>query len=130
MFATRAGELAAVIYAQGRYAEADRWTEASENAASKDDLDARLAWQPVRAKLLARRGEHELGQQMARDVAAAAQGTDALNQCARVLLDLGEVLRLAGCEDDAPEFVEQARRRYEEKGNVAGAAQIAAAMPA
>jgi DNA-binding SARP family transcriptional activator len=130
MFATRAGELAAVIYAQGRYPEADRWTEASENAASKDDLDARLAWQPVRAKLLARRGEHELGQQMAGDVAAAAQGTDALNQCARVLLDLGEVLRLGGREDDAPEFIEQARRKYEKKGNVVGAAQIAAAAPA
>jgi len=130
MFATRAGELAAVIYAQGRYVEADRWTEESENAASKDDLDARLAWQPVRAKLLAQRGEHELGQQLARDIAAAAQGTDALNQCARVLLDLGEVLHLGGREDDASELTEQARRKYEEKGNVAGAARITAAAPA
>jgi class 3 adenylate cyclase len=129
-FATRAGELAAVIYAQGRYAEADRWTEASENAASKDDLDARLAWQPVRAKLLARRGEHELAQRMARDVVAAAQSTDASNQHARVLLDLAEVLRLGGREDDALEFIQEARRRYEQKGNLVGAGRVATAAPA
>ena len=60
------------------------------------DLDARLAWQPVRAKLLARDGEHDRAERMARDVVAAAQGTDALNKRARVLLDHAEVLRLGG----------------------------------
>ncbi len=129
-FATRAGELAAVLYAQGRFADAATWTEASENAASKDDLDARLAWQPVRAKLLARRGEHELAQRTGRDVVAGAQSTDALNQHARVLLDLGEVLRLGGRDDDARELIEQARRKYEAKGNLAGAGRLETPAPA
>jgi hypothetical protein len=124
--ATCAGALAEAIYAQGRYAEADEWSRAAESAASDSDLDARLAWEPVRAKILARRGEHEHAQRLARDSVAAALGTDALNQRARALLDLAEVLRLGGHEPDAAEFVEQARRDYERKGNLAGAGRLAA----
>jgi tetratricopeptide (TPR) repeat protein len=122
-FATRAAELAAAIYAQGRYAEADNWLSAAEEAASNDDLDARLASQPVRAKLLARSGDHDRARQLARDAVLAAQSTDALNKRARVLLDYAEVLRLGGREDDATEL---ARRDYEQKENVAAIAQIAA----
>jgi DNA-binding SARP family transcriptional activator len=125
-FATRAGELAAAIYAQGRHAEADEWSRAAERAASQDDLDARLAWQPVRAKLLAQRGDHDHAQRVARDAVLAAQSTDALNRRARVHLDHAEVLRLGGREDDATESTEQARREYEQKGNLAGVRQIGA----
>ena len=125
-FATRAGELAEALYAQGRYAEAAEWSRAAEHAASTDDLDARLAWQPVRAKLLAREGEHDRAERMARDVVAAAQGTDALNKRARVLLDHAEVLRLGGRENDAAESADEARRNYEQKGNLAALDRIAA----
>ena len=125
-FATRAGELAAAVYAQGRYAEADTWSRSSQDAASNDDLDARLAWQPVRAKLLARDGDHERAQQLARDAVLAAQSTDALNKCGRVLLDYAEVLRLGGRDDDATESTEEARRDYEQKGNLAAVGGVAA----
>jgi class 3 adenylate cyclase/tetratricopeptide (TPR) repeat protein len=128
-FATRAGELAAAIYAQGRYAEADMWLRSAEDAASNDDLDARLAWQPVRAKLLARGGDHDRAQQVARETVLVAQGTDALNKRARVLLDYAEVLRLGGREDDATEFTEEARRNYEQKGNLAAVGRVAAFAP-
>jgi class 3 adenylate cyclase/tetratricopeptide (TPR) repeat protein len=124
--ATCAGALSEAIYSQGRYAEADEWTRNAESAASDGDLDARLAWEPVRAKILARLGEHERAQRLARTSVAAALGTDALNQRARALLDLAEVLRLGGHEPDAAEFVEQARRDYERKGNLAGAGRLAA----
>ena len=125
-FATRAGELAAAIYEQGRFAEADSWSRAAENAAAEDDLDARLAWQPVRAKLLARSGEHDDAERTARVAGVAAQSTDALNKRARVLLDLADVLRLVGRAAETPELIEQARRDFEQKGNVAGADRIAA----
>jgi DNA-binding SARP family transcriptional activator len=125
-FATRAGELAATIYEQGRFAEADTWSRAAERAAAEDDLDARLAWQPVRAKLLARSGEHDDAERMVRAAGVAAQNTDALNKRARVLLDLADVLRLVGREGDTPELIEQARRDFEQKGNLAGADRIAA----
>jgi tetratricopeptide (TPR) repeat protein len=125
-FATRAGELAAAIYEQGRFAEADTWARAAERAAAKDDVDARLAWQPVRAKLLARSGEHADAERVARAAVVAAQDTDALNKRARVLLDLVEVLRLRGRADDTHDLIEDARRDFEQKGNLAGAERIAA----
>ncbi len=125
-FATRAGELAAAIYAQGRYSEADKWSRSAEDAASTDDLDARLAWEPVRAKLLARSGDHDRAQQVARDAVVAAQSTDALNKRARVLLDYAEVLRLGGRESDATEATEEARCDYERKGNVAAVGRMGA----
>ena len=129
-FATRAGELAAAVYAQGRFTEAADWVRAAEGAASADDLDARLAWQPVHAKLLARRGEHERAQRLARDAVSAVLATDASSQRARVFLDLAAVLTLAGREGEAATWVEQARRTHEEKGNVAGAAQVSVAAVA
>ncbi len=125
-FATGAGELAGAIYAQGRYAEADEWAGEAERAAAQDDLDARLAWQPVRAKLLAHQGEHDHAQRVASAAVLAAQSTDALNRRARALLDYAEVLRLGGREDDATEYTEQARRDYAQKGNRAALEQIAA----
>jgi class 3 adenylate cyclase/DNA-binding winged helix-turn-helix (wHTH) protein len=125
-----AGGLAAAFYAQGRYSEADEWSTTAESAASRTDLDARLAWEPVRAKLLARRGEHQRAERLARASVAVALGTDALNQRARTLLDLGEVMRLAGRESDAAELVEQARREYESKGNLAGVDHLASPVSA
>ena len=125
-FATRAGELAAAIYEQGQFAEADTWARAAERAAAKDDVDARLAWQPVRAKLLARSGEHADAERVARAAVVAAQDTDALNKRAGVLLDLVEVLRLRGRADDTHDLIEDARRDFEQKGNLAGAERIAA----
>jgi hypothetical protein len=125
-FATRAGELAAAIYEQGRFVDADTWARAAEGAAAEDDLDARLAWQPVRAKLLARSGEYDDAERTARAAGVAAQNTDALNKRARVLLDLADVLRLVGREGDTPELVERARRDFEQKGNLAGTDRLAA----
>jgi len=120
-FATRGGELAAALYAQGRYDEASTWAGRAESTAADDDLDARLAWEPVRAKLLARDGEHDRALRAAHAVATAAESTDALNQRARVLLDLADVLRLAGQDEKVQELTERAKQLYEQKGNLAGA---------
>jgi len=109
------------LYAQGRYDEASTWAGRAESTAADDDLDARLAWEPVRAKLLARDGEHDRALRAAHAVATAAESTDALNQRARVLLDLADVLRLAGQDEKVQELTERAKQLYEQKGNLAGA---------
>jgi DNA-binding SARP family transcriptional activator len=116
-FATRAGELAAALYAQGSYDDANRWASAAEEAAAPDDLYARLAWQPVRAKLVALTGDNQRGRELASDAAAAAQGTDALNQRARTLLDLAEVQRISGSAGESASAVDAARRDLDLKGN-------------
>jgi tetratricopeptide (TPR) repeat protein len=52
-----AAELARAIYAQGRFEEADRFTDASEELAATADMTSQISWRAVRAKILARRGE-------------------------------------------------------------------------
>jgi len=128
-FATRAGQLASVLYAQGNHVEAEEWLRAAESAGSPDDLFARLAWQTVRAKVLARSGERARAQRLGRETVAAAEETDSLNQRARAYLDLAEVLRHCDLEHEATELVERARREYEQKGNVAALARLTAATP-
>ncbi len=125
-FASRAGELAAVLYARGNHDEAHAWTTTAEDVASADDLDARLAWQPVRAKLLAVAGDRERAQSLASAAVELAEQTDALNLRARVRLDLAEVLRLGGLDREAASAVERARAEYEQKGNRAALEQLSA----
>jgi hypothetical protein len=129
MFASRAGELADVLYAEGRLDEAEEWCSESERAATGDDLHARLAWEPVRAKLLAHKGSHADAETVARGLVAIGRATDALNHRARLLLDLAEIVRLRG-GDDTTVLFEEARRNYEEKGNVAALTRLGVAATA
>ena len=119
---TRAAELAEVLYEQGRYDEAEEWAGLSERHAASDDVSAQILWRGARAKLLARRGSAAEAEALALDAVGRAVPTDALNQHARALLDLAEVLRLDGRDADADASVGAALELYARKGNVAGAA--------
>jgi hypothetical protein len=66
--------------------------------------------------MLARRGELEAGERLAREAVALAEETDMLNAHADALLDLAEVLALAG--QDARAELEQALALHERKGNL------------
>jgi len=123
--ASRAGDLAEAIYAQGRLDEAEEWTRIAERHAAADDLDAQTFWRSVRAKAHARRGAFEAAEELAREAARIVQESDGLNRRARVQRDLGEVLRLAGM-DKASEAFDRSVELYERKGNVVGAAQTRA----
>src|SRR5207248_305860 len=115
--ATRAAQLAAALYEQGRLVDAEEWLHNAERVTAPDDLDARLVSQPLRAKLAARSGDHERAGNLALEALAFAEQTDALNQRARVLLDVAEVESLAGRRSEAATLVERARLEYERKGN-------------
>jgi hypothetical protein len=117
--ASRAAELADVIYRRGRYPEAETWFRVAEEHAATDDAGAQVLAQAIRAKILARRGSLSTAESAAREAAALAKQTDALNTRAKVLLDLAEVLRLSGRPDEAESQVESALELYERKGNVA-----------
>jgi tetratricopeptide (TPR) repeat protein len=120
VLATRAGELARVLYRSERYDEADSWTRTAQASTGTDDLDAALAWQPVDAMLLARRGDAENAEQRVRDLIRQAP-TDAVLARADALLALAEVLRLAGKDDEAAKALSDALELYERKGNLAAA---------
>jgi tetratricopeptide (TPR) repeat protein len=117
-------ELADVLVAQGGDEEALRLTEVSEAGAAPDDLAAQLVWRRVRAKILARRGETILAEQLARAAVALAERTDWLEGQGDALADLGEVLRLAGRRREAAEALRAALARYQRKGAVALADRV------
>jgi DNA-binding SARP family transcriptional activator len=121
VLATRAAELAAALYEQGRYDEAAEWVRVASESAGDDDLDAALTRQPVEAKLLARLGDARGAERLARATVNLVERTDALNRHADALLALAEILDLAGSEDEGGECMKRALTLYERKGNVAGA---------
>jgi len=116
--ASRAGDLAEVLYALGRFDEAYEWTELAETHSAADDVDAQIRWMPVRAKMDARRGAVEGAMTRAHDAVRLAQTTDALNCHAKTLLDFGEVMLLADRADDARTAFTTALDLYAEKGNL------------
>ena len=113
-----AGFLADALYAQGRDEEALRYTKEGERAAAADDALSQILWRAVRAKVLARRGEPESPEKLAREAVALADSTDFLDARGTVHLALAEVLRLAGREGEATAEAQGSLRLHEAKGNV------------
>ena len=98
--------------------EAEELTRLSEELAAPDDLASQIGWRSVRAKVLARRGELAEAVRMAMEAVEIAAGTDGIEWQADALVDLAEVLRLAGRRDEAALRLEEALRLYEAKGVV------------
>jgi tetratricopeptide (TPR) repeat protein len=115
---TIAGFLAQAVYAQGDYDEAGRFSRASEMAAAPDDVVSQMLWRTSRAKILARHGELERAEVLAREAVQLGEPTDLVNTRADALFDLAEVLALAERRDDALAALQEAERLYEAKGNL------------
>jgi tetratricopeptide (TPR) repeat protein len=115
--------LAEAVYRQGRYDEALDLTRVAEEAAASDDIYSQALLRGTRAKVLAQSQDFEQAEAVAREAVALAERGDALDLHADMLLDLGEVMALAGRPGEASEAFETAEAVYERKGNVAGAEQ-------
>jgi tetratricopeptide (TPR) repeat protein len=120
--ASRAGDLAEALYRLGRIDEAANWVDIAERHSAVDDVDARLLWMPVRAKIAARRGSLENAMAIVSEAARIGDDTDALNRRAMIQLGRSEVASLAGRAGDARHAIERAIELFEQKGNVAGVA--------
>jgi tetratricopeptide (TPR) repeat protein len=118
---TVAGILAEAIYAQGRYAEARRFTRIGEQAAAADDVYSHVLWRSVQGKVLAREGETAEALRLARAAAALAETTDFLHLRWHELMCRAETFRLAGRRADAVAAAHAAVRVAEQKGNLLGA---------
>jgi tetratricopeptide (TPR) repeat protein len=129
LLATRAGALAAALYEQKRYSEAETWTDLARKSAGADDLDAALSWQPIQARLLAERGALPQAVELARGAVQSARRTDSLNRQADCLIALADVLRTAGDEANASTVTEEAVRLYEAKGNLVSVQQARGLLP-
>jgi predicted ATPase/class 3 adenylate cyclase len=120
---TIAGFLAQALYAQGDYQEAGRFSRASQEAAAPDDVISQVLWRTSRAKILARQGDLERAEALAREAVRLGEPTDLVNTRADALSDLAEVLALAGRREEALVALEEAAQLYERKGNLTALAR-------
>jgi tetratricopeptide (TPR) repeat protein len=127
--ATLAPKLADALFLQGEKDEdALRLTELAERSATPGVADEDIGWRRVRAKLLARRGELEEAERLAREAAARAALTDLLDDHAQAIADLAEVLRLGGRREESAKALDEAIHLYERKGNVVAAETLRALL--
>ena len=117
--------LARTLLDRGRDDEAAELTSMSEDGAG-EDLKATIAWCGVRAEVLARRGEHDGAEELARRGADLAAQTDALTDHADARMALAAVLRAAGRDGDADGEAQRALELYRQKENEAGARRASA----
>lgn len=118
---TNAAMLAEAVLAQGRDDEALELTLQSERAAAAEDLPVQVQWRAPRAKVLARRGELDAAERLAREAVSLAEQTDFLNLHGDALLALATVLNTDGRLEDAVAAAAAANALYERKGNLVGA---------
>jgi ATP/maltotriose-dependent transcriptional regulator MalT len=112
--------LARVLLLQGRSEEAEELTRACERIAPPNQLDAQVKWRSIRAIVLARRGEAEEAERLAREAVSQVDETDQLDSRAEARVDLAEVLRLGGRGGEAARELGRAIILYREKGNAVG----------
>jgi tetratricopeptide (TPR) repeat protein len=113
---TVAAVLAQALYEQTRYDEAETWTKTSEQAASPEDAASEMTWRATRGLIFARRGDFEAGETLVHKAVEIGRGTDDPRSLADCLLDLAEVLELAGRSEEAIPLAEEALGLYEKKG--------------
>ena len=121
--ALAAARLARALYALERYDEAHEVLQVCDEAAAEGQPWPRVVLPATRAKLHAQAGRGEEAVALARKAVTLSRDTDALELQADTLLDLAEVLRLAGHpRPEVAQALEDALGLYERKGNVPTAA--------
>ena len=115
--------LARAVYEQGRLEEAAEVAELAEVLSAADDFETRAVWLGVRAKVLAARGDHDEAERMAAAGAELLRQTDSPVKQADALMDLAEVLTVAGKVRAAQVIVEESATLYTGKRNVVAAAR-------
>jgi DNA-binding SARP family transcriptional activator/class 3 adenylate cyclase len=111
-------QLAIAVYAQGRYEEAECLTRECEEAARPNDVHSQILWRSTRAKVFAQSGNVDAASALAREAVEFAAASDFHSAHADALVDLAEVLEIAGDRTGAAAAVEQAVELYKLKGNV------------
>jgi tetratricopeptide (TPR) repeat protein len=113
---TQAGWQGQALYALGKLEDAGIWAARAAELAAPDDPLTQMLWRQVKAKLLARNGDHAAAERLAREAVAVGEETDQLYDTANAYSDLAEVLELAGKSGETREALERALDLYQRKG--------------
>ncbi|WP_298830397.1 adenylate/guanylate cyclase domain-containing protein [uncultured Piscinibacter sp.] len=114
---TMAALLARIAREQGRDDEALAQSRTAEEATAADDMESQALWRMVRAPILARAGELQQAEGLARSAVELARRTESPMLQADALAELAAVLALAGRLDEALGHRAEALSLYEAKGN-------------
>ncbi len=112
---TVTGILAEVRLSQGEDGEAEALTAEIENVAGTEDVYSQVLWRGVRAKVLARRGQFDEAETLAREAVDLVGPTDFLHLHWLARMSLAEVLALAGRAREAQPVAAEALRLAEDK---------------
>jgi tetratricopeptide (TPR) repeat protein len=121
MLSTVSGELARVLVAQGRTADAWTFSREAEALAASDDVASQVLWRLGRARLLSANGRRIAARELAEEAVELLVGTDARVTQAEALMDLAEILRGAGELSRAESTAREALALCNAKGNVVAA---------
>ena len=120
--ATTFALLAQAVYAQGRLREAGELCRMTDEIATAEDTMTQAIWRGVQAKVLARQGQCEQAEALAREAVDLVEPTDLLSHRGDAMLDLADVLRTCARAEEADRATRTGLAMYELKGNaVAGA---------
>jgi class 3 adenylate cyclase/tetratricopeptide (TPR) repeat protein len=119
-----AANLARVLLLQDREDEAEELIRVCVDAASESQLDTQMKWRQLQALVLARRGQVEEAERIAREAVRLSLRSQQLDSQAEALLDLAEVLRSNSQVEEARVQAELALDLYERKGNLVSAARV------
>jgi hypothetical protein len=108
--------LTRLLYMQGRFGDADRYSRIAESAASEDDIEPQIFWRGTRAKLVARAGDARLAEQLSNTAVMLARETDFVLHHGAALSDRAEVMTLLDRPDLAARDLEELIAAYERKG--------------
>jgi len=123
-----APRLARAIYLQGRYKEAEHFTQASEAAAASDDVASQSEWRAVLALIRASTGQLDAAEKLAREAVQMIERTDYLDQHADALVGLAEILHLSDQTEPAKLTAHKALQLYERKGSTVSAGRVRALL--
>jgi tetratricopeptide (TPR) repeat protein len=121
---TMAAQLGHALVDLGRDCEAYDWAEKARSLGADDDVATQQHWRRVEAKVLARRGEFDRAEELAREAVALCETTDMIDAQADSWVDLAFVLREAGKANAVAAALGEAENRYEAKENLLMAGRV------
>jgi len=116
-----AADLAQVLVELGRYDEAGALADEVAKGAGLYDLEPQIGLRCVKARILAKRGEHREAELMARDAEDLVASTEFVDLQADVAMHAAEVHAAARRAPDAVRLIGRAIDAYDRKGDLAGA---------
>jgi len=120
IMSTMAAFLADALSQAGQHEEAEKISKVSEEHAAAADVVTQVLWRSARARAGAGR-DPRAAEALAREALVMAQATDYPDLEARALLSVAEVV---GPGNETSRLLGDARRLYEEKGNLAALARL------